>query len=117
MKQTRKRLSKLPHDVYRVRDAAGTLLYVGCSVNAFKRVKQHKNEYQRWFPQAATVDIEQYADLVTARYVEAHAIATEAPVWNSAQEESALRRGAHLTPLVLDRFVGVPVADFWGVAA
>lgn len=113
MNRTRKRLSSLPHDVYRIRDKEGSLLYVGCSVNAFKRLKQHKHEYQPWFPLAATVDIEQYQNLATARFIEAQAIAMEAPIWNTAQEASALRRGADLTPEVLDRFTGIPIADFW----
>jgi hypothetical protein len=111
-RQTR-RLSKLPHDVYRVRDTHGALLYVGCSVNAFKRVKQHKSEYQPWFPLAATVDIEQYQDLATGRYVEACVIANEYPIWNNAQEAMALQRGGNLAPVVLERFVDIPLADFW----
>jgi predicted GIY-YIG superfamily endonuclease len=111
MNRTRKRLAKLPHDVYRIRDKAGALLYVGCSVNAFRRVKQHKNEYQPWFPLAATVDIEQYEDLATARFIEASAIAYEAPIWNTAQESRALRRGSNHLPL--DVMNGIPVSDFW----
>lgn len=103
----------MKHDVYRIRDGHGALLYVGCSVNAFKRVKQHKNEYQPWFPLAATVDIVQYCDRTTARYVEAHAIEHEAPIWNRASESMALVRGARLSPEVLDEFRGVPVSEFW----
>jgi predicted GIY-YIG superfamily endonuclease len=103
----------MPHDVYRVRDNKGALLYVGCSVNAFKRIQQHKYEYQRWFPLAATVDIDQYCDRTTARYIEAHAIKHEAPIWNTAQEAMALIRGKDLTPEVLDSFVGIPVSAFW----
>jgi len=109
----RRRLYHLPHDVYRVRDSMGALLYVGCSVNAFKRIHQHKNEYQPWFPLAATVDIAQYCDLTTARYIEAHAIKHEAPIWNTAQESMALARGKDLTPEVLDEFTGIPVSEFW----
>ena len=109
----RVRLGRLPHDVYRVRDIKGALLYVGCSVNAFKRVKQHKNEYQPWFPLAATVDIQQYCDRTTARYIEAHAIKHEAPIWNTAQEARALDRGRDLAPEVLDEFNGIPVSEFW----
>lgn len=103
----------MKHDVYRIRDKHGVLLYVGCSVNAFKRVTQHKHEYQPWFPLAATVDIEQYPDRTTARYVEAHAIQNEAPRWNRAREAMALVRGAHLVPEVLDELWGIPISEFW----
>ena len=113
MNKAQRRLYKKPHDVYRVRDSAGALLYVGCSINAFKRVKQHKNEYQPWFPLASTVDIVQYQDLRTARYIEAHAIATEAPIWNAAQEAAALRRGAGLEAAEIERFERIPIKDFW----
>lgn len=112
----KKRLSKIPHDVYRIRDEAGALLYVGCSVNVFKRIQQHKAEYQPWFPLAATVDIDQYPDLVTARYKEAHAIATEWPIWNTAREASALRRRDQITDTVIDTLTGVPIRDFWSAA-
>ena len=109
----RRMTTKLPHDVYRVRDSAGALLYVGFSVNAFKRIQQHKHEYQPWFPLAATVDIVQYSDAATAQYVEALAISSEAPIWNRQQEPRALRR-AHLANLdPLDDFQGIPIAEFW----
>lgn len=103
----------MKHDVYRIRDSRGVLLYVGCSVNAFNRVTQHKYEYQPWFPLASTVDIEQYPDRITARYVEAHAIKNEQPRWNRAKESMALIRGSHLTPEVLDELWGIPISEFW----
>lgn len=109
----RTRLYGLKHDVYRIRDIHGRLLYVGCSVNAFKRVIQHKHEYQPWFPLAATVDVEQYPDRLTARYVEAHAIKNETPIWNHAKESMALMRGSHLTPEVLEEYWGIPISEFW----
>lgn len=112
---SRRRISRMRHDVYRIRDKTGALLYVGCSLNAFKRVQQHKHEYQPWFPLAATVDIEQYQDRMTARYVEAHAIANEYPIWNTAQEAMALTRGIDrdLAPVILERHIDIPVKEFW----
>lgn len=109
----RVRLYGKPHDVYRVRDDAGNLLYVGCSVNAFRRIRQHKAEYQPWFPHAATVDIDQYEDFTTGRLVEAQAIAEEGPLWNRAPEGMALVRGRNKTPVAIESFAGVPIADFW----
>ena len=109
----RTRLYDMKHDVYRVRDNHGALLYVGCSVNAFKRIHQHKNEYQPWFPLAATVDIVQYCDRTSARYVEAHAIKNEAPIWNRASESMALTRLDRVNLDVLDEFRGIPVSEFW----
>lgn len=109
----RTRLFNVKHDVYRVRDSHGALLYVGCSVDAFRRVPQHKYEYQSWFPLAVTVDIDQYCDRKTARYVEALAIEHEAPMWNRARESMALTRGAGLTLEVLDAFRGIPISEFW----
>jgi predicted GIY-YIG superfamily endonuclease len=112
----RKRVWSLPHDVYRVRDAAGNLLYVGCSVNAFRRIQQHKAEYQPWFPAAATVDIEQYEDFRSGRLVEALAIEEESPLWNRAKESMALIRGRDLRPVVLEAFEGIPISEFWRAA-
>lgn len=109
----RTRLFNVKHDVYRIRDSHGALLYVGCSVDAFRRVPQHKHEYQRWFPLAATVDIDQYRDRKTARYVEAYAIEHEAPIWNRAREARALARGADLPLDALDSFRGIPISEFW----
>jgi len=113
----RKRVWSLPHDVYRVMDAAGNLLYVGCSVNAFKRIQQHKAEHQPWFPDAASVDIEQYADFTSGRLVEALVIAEEKPIWNRAQESMALVRGRHLRPAVIESYAGIPMSEFWRAAS
>lgn len=112
-RQTRSRLNKLPHDVYRVRDSEGTLLYVGCSVDAFRRVRQHKHEHQQWCAVASTVDVVQYQDLKTARYVEAVAIAHEAPLWNAKQERRAFHRGGDPLPPIMDEYAGIPVSEFW----
>lgn len=109
----RRHLYKSPHDVYRVRDTSGALLYVGCSINAFKRIQQHKNECSPWFPLAATVDVIQYPDMVTAQFMEATAIECEAPMWNRQNEPRALRREHLARPEPLDEFRGIPIAEFW----
>jgi len=109
----RKSLRRSKHDVYRVRETSGALLYVGCSVNAFLRVQQHKAEHQPWFPMAALVDITRYPDRDTARQIEAAAIANEAPAWNKAQEATALRRANGVAVVPLEHYEGIPIAEFW----
>lgn len=109
----RRGMKTKPHDVYRVFDKDRTLLYVGCSSNAFKRIQQHKYEYQAWFPSACTVDIDQYPDRVTARLVEAQSIATESPVWNVRKEAMAIFRGRGITPSPIDQIDEIPIDMFW----
>lgn len=110
----RRYLKKSPHDVYRIYDANSTLLYVGCSWDAFKRVPQHKHEYQRWWHLASTVDIDTFSDFATARLVEAHAIADESPLFNIAKESKALVRGRNIDQVTIDAFRGIHIAEFWG---
>lgn len=113
MRHRRRYLKDSPHDVYRIYDASGHLLYVGCSWNAFSRVPQHKCDYQPWWPDAATVDIDTFADFTTARMVEAQAIASESPIGNRAKESMALVRGRGIDPVTIDAFRGIPIAEFW----
>lgn len=112
----RRNLTNKPHDVYRIYDATGALLYVGCSWNAFSRVPQHKHEHRPWFPLAATVDVDTFPDLRTARLVEALAIAEERPAWNVATERMAIVRGRGTEPATIDVFRSIPIQDFWKVS-
>ncbi|MEW1813257.1 GIY-YIG nuclease family protein [Pseudarthrobacter phenanthrenivorans] len=86
----RKLLSRCKHDVYRVYDCQGRLLYVGSSVDAFTRLNQHKKEHQPWYPLAHEFEVIRYADGWTARYFEAVAIRDESPIWNVRRETTAL---------------------------
>lgn len=45
-------LAHVPHYVYRVFDAEGRLLYVGCTVNPLRRARAHRRS--DWFMKAAT---------------------------------------------------------------
>ena len=67
--------------VYRFMDAAGRLLYVGCSGNLGQRLASHGGK--PWFPEVATIAVEHYATRTAALWAEAHAIATESPVHNT----------------------------------
>ena len=76
-----RRVSKFPTDVYRVYDADGDLLYVGCSVNALKRMHGHKQS-AKWWNLAASGLILQYENRAMARVEEAAAILEEQPRFN-----------------------------------
>jgi predicted GIY-YIG superfamily endonuclease len=89
MMRGRKLLSRAQHDLYRVYDADGNLLYVGASVDAFTRLDQHRNEHQPWWPSARTFTVTRYANGWTARYLEAVAIRDEEPIWNVRKEQMA----------------------------
>lgn len=67
--------------VYRVHDAAGRLIYVGCSENLPRRLRQHLFK-SWWWPQAATVVSQAYSTKIAAREAERVAIQTERPRWN-----------------------------------
>ena len=110
---SRRKYYTTKHDVYRVYDENRTLLYVGCSINGFERIKQHKHERQFWWKYACTVDILQYPDKTTARGVEAKAIAEEHPIWNIAKEHSALTRLRGTTPEPIDAMTNLPINDFF----
>ncbi len=86
-----RRLRSLPTDVYRIYDSAGTLLYVGASANAFKRIPQHRS-LSAWYGSARTVRIEQYKDWRTARNVEGWIIETESPTGNGQTETASAIR-------------------------
>jgi excinuclease UvrABC nuclease subunit len=97
-----RRLRSLPTDVYRIYDAAGTLLYVGTSANAFKRIPQHRS-LSTWYDRAQTVRIEQYKDWRTARNVEGWIIASETPAGNwQAETASAMRYMKAESPTPID---------------
>lgn len=77
-----------PHFIYRCFDADGLLLYVGCTKDVPRRISLHqrdlRNKASRWL-QVSMVRYEvegPYADLETARRVEANAIANEQPLFN-----------------------------------
>ena len=108
----RKGLFNLPHDVYRVRDAAGALLYVGRSRNAYNRIDEHRDERQPWYPLAASVEIRRYANWTTAAYFEALAIKDEQPAWNVTPEAASLRKAPRIRPEPIEPDERFPI-EYW----
>lgn len=68
-------------EVYRAYDAAGRLLYVGCSSDVDTRLKAHATD-SSWWPFHARVERVSYLARAEAEAAEAEAIATEYPRWN-----------------------------------
>lgn len=67
--------------LYRFFDERGTLLYVGISASAFKRMASH-NRRARWFGKARSVTIEWFRNREEALWAEAKAIFYEYPRYN-----------------------------------
>lgn len=80
MRQTRD-LTDVPHFVYRVFDATGRLLYVGCAVDVERRMEQHSGQWWRWY--VAEVTWTGYPTRAAGRTAEAEAIVAERPVCNA----------------------------------
>jgi excinuclease UvrABC nuclease subunit len=97
----RRHVRKLPCDVYRIFDAEGHLLYVGMSANVFRRMEQHKADYQPWIPLAASFEVTRYRNRRSAAYMEALIINEESPAWNVRNESKSLNKyeSADLTPI------------------
>lgn len=69
------------HYVYRVYDAHDQLIYVGCTVNLFGRLRSHEmNSW--WAYQAARVVSQVYPDKWSGRAAEGRVIRDEKPRWN-----------------------------------
>lgn len=68
--------------LYRHFDADGQLLYVGISLNAINRLREH-GEGSPWFDDIARVEIEYFPNRLLASQAEAVAIAEENPVHNT----------------------------------
>ena len=88
-----KTTDKLPRcsGVYRFFDDAGSLLYVGKSVDIHSRVTQHLNEgrkpgrHQRLISQVARIDCQLTAGEIGALLIENAAIKSEVPLFNRRQ--------------------------------
>ena len=72
-----------PHDVYRMFDETGALLYVGCTVEMGPRMHHH-SLYKAWFSDVRSVTIERHPDRATGLAAEAEAIRTERPMYDGA---------------------------------
>lgn len=67
--------------LYRHRDQAGQLLYVGISLSAVSRTAQHSSRAP-WFKQITRIDIEWFGSRSSAAAAEKRAIQTEKPLYN-----------------------------------
>ena len=83
-----------PTELYRHFDADGSLLYVGISLSALYRLKEHKTR-SAWFGKIANITIERFPSRRAALDAEASAIRTEKTVHNRPHTSQAadLRRG------------------------
>ena len=70
-----------PHFLYRLRDEAGRLLYVGITRNVKQRMGMHRYE-QPWWQLVSEREIEEHPDRAAAEKAERDALATEAPAFN-----------------------------------
>lgn len=78
-----------PHYLYRCYDAAGRLIYVGCSVSPVQRMDQHKAS-SWWFDQVEKFRYTVFPGRDKAIDMERAAIATENPRWNIQGRDRAL---------------------------
>jgi excinuclease UvrABC nuclease subunit len=69
------------HHLYRHYDKSGVLLYVGISLSAFNRLRQHKRN-AHWFNDISFVKVEGFETKIAAESAERFAIKTENPLYN-----------------------------------
>lgn len=70
--------------LYRHYDRDGNLLYVGISVNALCRLRQHE-KFSHWFWQVCRIEIETFPDQEAALEAECSAIHNEKPRHNKSK--------------------------------
>lgn len=80
------------HFVYRTYNAAGELLYIGCSRDWQERLRGHRDSRSNWVPEVASVRIEGPYNYETARQVEYDAIESERSLYNYSSERRAIHR-------------------------
>lgn len=78
----------MPADVYHVFDQYEHLLYVGLSVDVFKRMREHK-KHAPWWPVAYDGYVVRYRTRSQARAEEARAIRDGNPIFNKRPETFA----------------------------
>lgn len=74
----------MTHFVYRLFDAEGQLLYIGCSSNVSARLRCHRAK--EWGGEIASVTMQGPWSRDGARFVESVAIWNEAPTYNLADQ-------------------------------
>jgi hypothetical protein len=82
--------------LYRHFDSEGQLLYVGISISALERYKQHSGT--EWFPSVSQITVEHFPTREEAAKAEVLAIKTEKPKFNIRHLNSKPKRIAKETP-------------------
>lgn len=83
----------MPVELYRHYNAEGVLLYVGVSLKAIFRLRQHQRR-SHWSDDIAKMTIERYATHHEATLAEIYAIITERPLFNKQHARSYTARAA-----------------------
>jgi excinuclease UvrABC nuclease subunit len=81
-----------PTKLYRHYAADGTLLYVGISLSAIARLRQHIKSRASWVDDIALIRIENHPTRKAARIAEAAAIRAERPVYNTHHSDRETER-------------------------
>ncbi len=90
--------------VYRLYDAEGSLLYVGCTVDPWTRLRAHRRR-QPWWDEVTDAEFIWFPSVDLAADVEQQAIGTERPVYNIALNRYAnhVRDAPEAPPVVSDQ--------------
>jgi excinuclease UvrABC nuclease subunit len=86
LNRAQRRISSLPHDVYRAY-TNGELVYIGISVDVFTRLREHK-KYAPWYWEADRLEVVRRPDRKAARAEEARVIAETTPRYNVTRENA-----------------------------
>lgn len=88
----------MTHHVYRHYNSCGDLLYVGISLCAFARLKQHSRS--KWFDEITKVEIERCCSREYAQFVESMAVQMESPKYNKVQPSYDIWSASLVTEVV-----------------
>lgn len=88
--------------LYRMRDADGDLLYVGCTMNPVTRFPEHKGK--EWFTQVASIDLEHFDKREQAGEAERVAIKEENPKFNRQRNPGRPRTEDEINEMVAKRW-------------
>ena len=102
--------------MYRFYDGQGKLLYVGITIDPWRRWREHVQE-KPWYPQVKHQAVTWYDAEWQARKAETRAIRTERPEFNIAGALKPLDRfkvGRELAMMVAAFWIGIPVVCTFG---
>lgn len=78
-----------PYEIYYHFDAAGELLYIGISKDAYQRLDSHLRGHSRWFDQIASLRVRKAESLEEARLIEMSEIKRLNPKYNKQHKVKA----------------------------